>query len=486
MAADRTIDVAKAFQLQGRTAEAENLYREVLARQPDALEALEGLGVLVFQRGNAQEASVLFARGVLIDPSSARFHANLGESLRTMGRHDEALDHLRKAAVLDPADVQAWNSLGLVALDMRRHQAAEHAFREAIRLHPRFVHGHINLANTFAASGRAHAAVELLRSALRIEPQSAIALVNLARLLCDLRDPELLAEAEEVARRAVAVAPQIPLAQQTLARVLRLQGRLDLVTNLDQRPFNRDVPERLGHALIGPRKLSTGGLALMAEGQLDQAENCLREALRLDSTLVDAWVGLATIQAQRGEFERSCESAHAALAVRPDTSEAYWQLATNLHGRLPDTEVAAIERLLGDPSLANDDRALLHFALATVQNQRSLYSQAAAHYDAANLQQSAGKLSRGLVYNPDRHSWFIDQIIARFTAEFLATGEDGACPIRGRCLSSAFLARAQPWSNKCSPPIPACMARASCWSCTTSSNHSRQSSAVLPPIRSMC
>ena len=158
----------------------------------------------------------------------------------------------------------------------------------------------------------------------------------------------------------------------------------------------------------------------MAEGQLDEAENCLREALRLDSTMVDAWVGLATIQAQRGEFERSCESARAALAVRADLSEAYWQLATNLRGRLPDTEVAAIERLLGDPSLANDDRAFLHFALAMVLDQRSLYSQAAAHYDAANLQQSAGKLSRGLVYNPDRHSWFIDQIIGRFTAEVLA------------------------------------------------------------------
>ena len=240
--------------------------------------------------------------------------------------------------------------------------------------------------------------------------------------MCDSRDPESLAEAEEVARCAVAAAPQIPLAQQTLARVLRLQGRLDLVTNLDQRPFNRDVPERLGHALIGPRKLSTGGLALMAEGQLDQAENCLREALRLDSTLVDAWMALATIEAQRGDLERSCESARAALAVRPDISEAYWLVASNLHGRLPEAEVVAIEPLLGDPSLANEDRALLHFALATVLDERSLYVQAAAHHDAANLQQSAGKLSRGLVHNPDRHSRFIDQIIARFTDEFLARG----------------------------------------------------------------
>ena len=122
------------------------------SEQPDALEALEGLGVLVFQKGDAAEATRLFARGVAIDPSSARFHANLGESLRTIQRLDQALDHLRKAAALDPSDVQAWNSLGLVAFDCRRFAAAERAYREAIRLKPRFVHAYINLGNTLAGS----------------------------------------------------------------------------------------------------------------------------------------------------------------------------------------------------------------------------------------------------------------------------------------------------------------------------------------------
>ena len=44
------------------------LYREVLRDRPDAAEALEGLGVLVFQQGRAAEAAELFARGVAICP----------------------------------------------------------------------------------------------------------------------------------------------------------------------------------------------------------------------------------------------------------------------------------------------------------------------------------------------------------------------------------------------------------------------------------
>jgi tetratricopeptide (TPR) repeat protein len=452
MAADRTIEVARAFQLQGRTAEAESLYREVLATQPNSLEALEGLGVLVFQRGNAEEASAFFGRGVAIAPSSARFHANLGEALRTIRRHDEALQHLRRAASLDPADVQAWNSLGLVAFDVRRYAAAEHAYREAIRLQPRFVHAHINLANTLLALGQTIAAADAARSAVRIEPNNVIALVNLGRILCDMRDPGLLAEAEAAARLAVTVAPQLPVALLTLARILRLEGRVDLALEQEQRASKLDFrgqarPDsskngpvrddsqggRTAQAssplpLSEPQVLSTKGLALITDGQLDQAEACLREALRLDSTLVDSWVAIATIQTQRGDLEQACQSARAALAIRPNVAEAYWLIASNLRGRLADDEVSAIERLALDDSLTNEDRGFLHFALAMVLDQRGLYTQAAAHYDAANVQQSAAKLARGRVHNPDRHSRFIDQIITYVTPEFLARGRGWGVP----------------------------------------------------------
>ena len=64
--ADDKVQVAKSLQFRGRVAEAEALYREVLREEPDAAEALEGLGVLVFQQGRAAEAADLFARGVAI------------------------------------------------------------------------------------------------------------------------------------------------------------------------------------------------------------------------------------------------------------------------------------------------------------------------------------------------------------------------------------------------------------------------------------
>ena len=261
-----------------------------------------------------------------------------------------------------------------------------------------------------------------------------------------MRDPRLLAEAEAVSRRAVTLAPQLPLALTTLARSLRLQGRLDEARECDERAL-KFVPMRQSGPPItpdGPAKNAAGavtpatesmpdssrahgehsqGLAHLTEGRLDLAEACLREAIRLDSTMADSWVALAALHAERGDIELSCQSARTALTVRPALAEAYWRLATNLLGRLPDAEVQAMERLVPDESLSNDDRALLHFGLAAVLDRRGLYSRAAAQLEIANLHQSGGKFARGLAHNPDQHSEFIGQIVANFTPEFFARGK---------------------------------------------------------------
>ena len=120
--------------------------------------------------------------------------------------------HLRKAAELDPTDVQVWNSLGLLSFDLGRNRAAEHAYREAIRLRPRFVHAHINLGNTLQALGRPREAVESLRRGPSDQPNNTLALMNLGRILSDMGDPGLYAEAEDLGRRAVALAPKLAVA----------------------------------------------------------------------------------------------------------------------------------------------------------------------------------------------------------------------------------------------------------------------------------
>jgi tetratricopeptide (TPR) repeat protein len=399
MGTNRSLQAAQALQRQGRTAEAEALYRELLHAHPDALEIIEALAVLVFQQGRAGEAAHLFARVVALRPGSARSHANLGEALRRIGRLDQALENLHRAAALDPSFPQSWNSLGLLAFDQGRLADAERAYRESIRLGPRFAAAYINLGNTLHALGRAAEATESLRAALRIEPKNPLALVNLATVLSESRDRASLDEAEAVCRQAVALAPQLPQAVNNLERVLRLKSR---AVELDHESAESHFKQ---------------GVALLRESRHTDAETCFREALRVDPTLATAWVGLSQLQAERGDIDASCESARSALAKSPTLAEAHWRLAITLKGRLPDAELQAIERLALDQSLPEKARAFLYYGLAAVCDDRGLYWQAAAHGEAASALDSRAMATQGRQHDPDADARFIDQMIAAFDAE---------------------------------------------------------------------
>ena len=57
------LEQAQSTHAEGRLAEAAAYYGELLRSCPDAVEALEGLGVVLFQLGRMEEATALFARG---------------------------------------------------------------------------------------------------------------------------------------------------------------------------------------------------------------------------------------------------------------------------------------------------------------------------------------------------------------------------------------------------------------------------------------
>ena len=72
------LEQAQSTHAEGRLAEAAAYYREFLRTCPNAVEALEGLGVVLYQLGRMEEATALFARGVATHPEVASLHAKLG------------------------------------------------------------------------------------------------------------------------------------------------------------------------------------------------------------------------------------------------------------------------------------------------------------------------------------------------------------------------------------------------------------------------
>ena len=470
---------ARKNHAEGRLPEAASLYEEFLRLRPGAVEALERLGVVLFQMGRMEDARATFAEGVRIDPASAPLHARLGAACRNLGRLDEARDCLNRAIELDPALPDPWNSLGRLAFDQRQYAEAEAAYRTAIRIQPQFAAALKNLGATLLALRQWSKATDVLRTYLQFVPNDHQALANLAQALGEQGNSAFLDEAEAACRRALALAPGFPDALDNLGNVLRVRGRLDEAMGCYHQALVQDPNRASSRRLIGhvlqhcgrfddaarlyeaacnlqpddPRcHVDLGGLlftqgdyegsavhylraltvnpvfaeahqgrgqALMELGQLDEAETCFNEAIRIDPELSIAWVGLARLQAERGDLDLACRSARAALVHRPAQADALWRLAITLKERLPDDEVQVMERSLGRNDVPDRDRCLLHFGLAGVFDGRGQYQQAAAHLDSANTIQHRLKVLWGFHRSPEEHTHFIDRLITAFSPEFL-------------------------------------------------------------------
>src|SRR6201986_3221377 len=74
---------------QGRLAEAERLYLQVLAANPALADARHMLGVLKAQQGLNREAHDLIAPVVAANPRDVLARTNFSNVLRALGRHDE-------------------------------------------------------------------------------------------------------------------------------------------------------------------------------------------------------------------------------------------------------------------------------------------------------------------------------------------------------------------------------------------------------------
>jgi tetratricopeptide (TPR) repeat protein len=112
------LDQAMKIHRAGRLAEAEALYRQILAAEPGNARAMQLLGVIAFQSGNLKAGMELIQQAIRLNPNCADFHANLGVLLKEADDHAGAIQATRRAIALDPlVPDYHWNlSMSLLSL----------------------------------------------------------------------------------------------------------------------------------------------------------------------------------------------------------------------------------------------------------------------------------------------------------------------------------------------------------------------------------
>jgi tetratricopeptide (TPR) repeat protein len=253
---DTRIEHALALHQAGRIAEAESIYREVLATDPQHVVANQFLGVAAYQQGRLEEAverigvaarlapnqpgilnnlgiafdamgrgedaARCFGEVVRLSPQSPDAHAVYAEALSRLGHLDDAVRHAREAIRHRPARPEACFSIGSALHRAGQLDEAVAAYLEALRLRPDFAQVMSNLAAIWTSTGRWNDGIAILQRALSLRPDLAAAHINLGNAL---REAGRFEEAIASLRRGLELDPNMPEAFLDLGNAYRSVDR---------------------------------------------------------------------------------------------------------------------------------------------------------------------------------------------------------------------------------------------------------------------
>ena len=135
----------KNFQ-QGNYKAADKQYQQILAEDPNNLEALSNLGVVYVRNGNLQSAESMLEKAVTIAPDNDFLLTTLGIVQYRQSKFDEAIVQLTKAIAINPKSATAHNYLGIAASQKGRQKEAEKEILQALANNPDDADAHFNLA----------------------------------------------------------------------------------------------------------------------------------------------------------------------------------------------------------------------------------------------------------------------------------------------------------------------------------------------------
>jgi Flp pilus assembly protein TadD len=173
---------------RGQFAQAESLYRTLIAQDPAHTDAVQMLGVLCNQTGRADEAISLLRLAIQLNPNRPDYFNNLGLVLAGQGKLQEAADALRRALSLSPDFPQALNNLGNVFRELGRLEEACNALSAAIAHEPSYAEAHANLGHVHQNLHDAALAITAYQRSLaqRDDPEVRLALASTCLLAGNL------------------------------------------------------------------------------------------------------------------------------------------------------------------------------------------------------------------------------------------------------------------------------------------------------------
>ena len=242
----------------GKLDEADAIYRQALAQQPNSPRVLHMLGTTMIQRRRFAEAIELLQRAAAGAANVAEVHFALADALRYAGRPADAEKAYRRSIEIRPLFPSAHNGLGLALVAQNKIESAIQSWHRAIQLKGDYAEPFANMGAALAKQGKHSEAMAMLRRAVIMSPKFAPARNNLANVLdaLDLTDAAILEW-----REALKLAPKYFDALINLSKALHSRGEHAEAMALLERAVEIKPNDPDARFLRGLERLLNGDLA---------------------------------------------------------------------------------------------------------------------------------------------------------------------------------------------------------------------------------
>jgi len=191
---------------QDETEKAEKIYRSILRRDPDNVDALRLLGLIAIKQEQYNDAEAL----------------------------------IRRAVELAPDYLIAWNNLGSALNEQEKYREAEKAFQSSLQLDPENVNTLSNLAGNCATDGRLEEAVTWYRQAIDLNDSHVTSLLGIGHVLKTLGHQD---EAVDAYRRCAKVRPNLGEVYWSLANLKTFRFEDNEIETMEQQLNQADLDD---------------------------------------------------------------------------------------------------------------------------------------------------------------------------------------------------------------------------------------------------
>lgn len=327
----RKLEIGFEAQRSGNLAKAEQLYRQVLAKDERNRHALNLMGMLYVNSGRPQEAIEYISQALEIDDGDAQAHANIGLAYKDVGMAATAATHLAKSVRLDPGNPVVFSNLGNVLRLLDQPGKAIRAYESAIRLNPEFAECWSNLAAALNESGQQEPGLKAAAKAIELNPGLAQAYNNRGDIYLE---QARYTDAMDSYAKAVQIDPAYTAAIINMARVQR----------------DMDQPE---------------------EGM-----QTLQQVLEIEPDNPEAHHVIGVLHEQMGDREKAANSFLRAIEIAPDMTVSHYNLAQIRGRKSTDAELDAMLGLWNAEEISSTSRMHLAYGLYRIYEQREMHDRA--------------------------------------------------------------------------------------------------------------